>query len=619
MRDANNLIRPDFEYFSDELTKHDRWVLWKLVKKEGKDKLDKVPYHPDGYPFDAHDPENWMSFDDTWRAYDEFYPNFSGVGFVPAGLNNIIGIDWDDCMNGDGQPNPETLKEIHSINSYTEVSPSGEGVRAFAFGDIPTNGKKDDDADFEIYKNRQFLTVTGRPLPGMPTDLEDSTGAVLDLYEKYFGTKPDTKTDNQTSTTDALFDAIAGEKSHDALLRLAARLISKGVSREESLQIGPDIIKARVRSDKQESRLKEWPRMVESAIVKYSPNEVPIPKFQTVSFEQILSKKPRRESLVEDLFDRKEGMVMVGPHGIGKSLLIYQICLTAGPTNITQGLWGKFPIHKPLVSVICQSENDRAGFYTRLQLSTQSNSAYLKGQHNVHVISYENADSPRIRGNLLDANFRLALVDKLQEVGADIVVFDPLISFHEMDENDNTGMRKVLDALQIHILDEANVGAIIPHHPPKGGSGPRGAGAIADWAHTIVEMTYKDPEDDRFHIRMFNEKNRNHKEFGIIWLRKTDQLDFLRCNEPLSRMDQDGVELVVDVLTDIGFANTKMELAGAIVGKTGIKSDKTARKYIDLAVRHEYITEKKKGGRGSSMSYHLRSEFQPQKAAKRGF
>ena len=377
------------------------------------------------------------------------------------------------------------------------------------------------------------------------------------------------------------------------------------------LEFGQDIIRARVRSDKQEKRLSEWSRMVESAILKYAPNESPRPVFKTVSFEEILQEKPERHPLIDGLLDRKEGLVWVGPKGLGKSLLMNQICLTAGSPDVAQGLWGRFSIPAPLVSVICQSENDRAGFYARLRLLTESNPAYLKGQGNVHLISYENAKSPRIRGNLLDANFRLALVDILQELSADIVVFDPLISFHEMEENDNTGMRKVLDALQIHVLDEANVGAIIPHHPPKAGTGPRGAGAIGDWAHTIVELTYKDPEEDRYHVRMFNDKNRNHKEFGTIWLRKTEQLDFLRCNEPLSPMDQDGVEQVVDVLTDIGFADTKMELAGAIVGKTGIKSDKTARKYINLAVKHEYIIEEKTGGRGSSMSYHLRSEIAP--------
>jgi len=352
--------------------------------------------------------------------------------------------------------------------------------------------------------------------------------------------------------------------------------------------------------------------MEKRSFLRYIPKEVPTPKFHTLSFKEILSKKPQRQPLIEGVLDRKEGVVIVGPHGLGKSLIVNQICLTVGSPNVFNGLWGRFLIPKPLISVICQSENDRAGFYTRLELITQSNSAYLKGQRNVHVIAQENADSPRIRGDLLDVNFRLALVDKLQELNADIVVFDPLISFHEIDENDNTKMRKVLDALQIHILDVANVGAIIPHHPPKGKSnGPRGAGAIGDWAHTIVELTYKDAVQDRYHIRMFNAKNRNHKEFGTVWLRKTEQLDFLRCKAPLTKKDLDEVDKVVDILTQMGSAKTKTELVKAIIDGTGIKSEKTARKYIQMAVKHEYIIEEKTGGRGSSMSYHLPSEVVP--------
>ena len=181
MRDPEKLIRPNLERIPEELTALPRWILYKLVKKQDKDKLDKVPCNPSGYAMDAHDPNNWMSFDDVSRIYKKSNGTFSGVGFVPAGQDNIIGIDFDHCINGDGQPNPEILKEIRSINSYTETSPSGEGIRIFAYGDIPTNGKKDDDTGIEIYKNGRFLTVTGQCLPGMPVDVEDSADAILDL------------------------------------------------------------------------------------------------------------------------------------------------------------------------------------------------------------------------------------------------------------------------------------------------------------------------------------------------------------------------------------------------------------------------------------------------------
>ena len=66
------------------------------------------------------------------------------------------------------------------INSYTEVSPSGTGLRIFAQGGLSGKGRKR--GDIELYSQGRFLTVTGDHLPGTPTTIAERQAAVEWLY-----------------------------------------------------------------------------------------------------------------------------------------------------------------------------------------------------------------------------------------------------------------------------------------------------------------------------------------------------------------------------------------------------------------------------------------------------
>jgi primase-polymerase (primpol)-like protein len=77
--------------------------------------------------------------------------------------NGIVGIDLDHCFN------PETSKceqwaidIINKMDSYTEVSPSGEGIRIFVKGLLPPGGRKK--GYIEMYSSGRYLTITGNSL-----------------------------------------------------------------------------------------------------------------------------------------------------------------------------------------------------------------------------------------------------------------------------------------------------------------------------------------------------------------------------------------------------------------------------------------------------------------------
>jgi len=66
-----------------------------------------------------------------------------GIGFVVTKNDDVVGIDLDDCVNPKtGEIEEWALEDIKTINSYTEISPSGEGIRSFAKGNLPEAGRR---------------------------------------------------------------------------------------------------------------------------------------------------------------------------------------------------------------------------------------------------------------------------------------------------------------------------------------------------------------------------------------------------------------------------------------------------------------------------------------------
>jgi RecA-family ATPase len=98
--------------------------------------------------------------------------------------------------------------------------------------------------------------------------------------------------------------------------------------------------------------------------------------------------------------------------------------------------------------------------------------------------------------SLLNDKFLDHAEQQIRECGATVVWYDPLVSFHNRNENDNVAMRNVLDAIT-YLNRKTGAASIIIHHfgqPGKKGEEiplryrMRGASAIRDWADTIVTL-----------------------------------------------------------------------------------------------------------------------------------
>jgi putative DNA primase/helicase len=137
----------------EELKELTQWVCWKY-EWNGK-KWTKPPYQPNGYKANKMNPDDYSDFSDVIAAYNK--GGFSGVGFVLTANDPFVAIDIDHCLEGNVLTD-EASDIIKALNSYTEISPSGTGIRIFVKGTVPRNIKK----GIEIYINSSYVTITGQ-------------------------------------------------------------------------------------------------------------------------------------------------------------------------------------------------------------------------------------------------------------------------------------------------------------------------------------------------------------------------------------------------------------------------------------------------------------------------
>lgn len=149
-----------------------QWVCWGA---QGKPR--KMPFDPrTGSPAKAGKPETWADFQTAAQAVDA--GRFEGVGFEFDAAGCVVGIDFDHCLH-DGKCDPWVEAWVKKLNSYTEISPSGEGLHVFCSAHLPGQAIKRKEA--EMYDRGRYFTMTGRPY-GPEKPLRAAQDTVNALY-----------------------------------------------------------------------------------------------------------------------------------------------------------------------------------------------------------------------------------------------------------------------------------------------------------------------------------------------------------------------------------------------------------------------------------------------------
>jgi putative DNA primase/helicase len=182
------ILPPRFETIPAELRLWTAWVCWRLEFRPGQTKpWTKVPRSPDGMAAKADDPQTWSSYNNVVSAYHR--GNLDGVGLQAGGIPNLVGVDIDHCRDvTTGEIEDRALEIVEKLNSYTEVSPSGTGLRLFVYGKLPPKGRKK--GPVETYETGHYLTVTGRHVGDTPTTIIHRQEELTSFHKSVFGDAP---------------------------------------------------------------------------------------------------------------------------------------------------------------------------------------------------------------------------------------------------------------------------------------------------------------------------------------------------------------------------------------------------------------------------------------------
>lgn len=169
-----------------------QWVLYEIIQEvvNGKIKLLKYPIQLSGKFASVNNPKTWGSFADVVKAKET--ADYDGIGYVLTDKDLYVGIDFDNCINEEGQLSEEVLRIVERLDSYTEVSPSGTGIHVIVKADLSDyingSGMKKDGVICEIYTSLRFFTMTGEVLLNKH-DINEATEVVKELITEYYPEK----------------------------------------------------------------------------------------------------------------------------------------------------------------------------------------------------------------------------------------------------------------------------------------------------------------------------------------------------------------------------------------------------------------------------------------------
>lgn len=170
------VVQPDG--IPPELTARRQWVGWTWGWSAQRGEWAKIPKHPrTGGNARSTDAATWTDFATAYAAMRR--RGWAGVGFVVTRDDPFTGVDLDHCLDPQtGALAPWAAAIVAALDSYTEVTPSGTGLRVWVRGSlIGRMGTKGDGTPkegartttppkIEIYCGSRYFTVTGRRWQG---------------------------------------------------------------------------------------------------------------------------------------------------------------------------------------------------------------------------------------------------------------------------------------------------------------------------------------------------------------------------------------------------------------------------------------------------------------------
>ncbi len=121
----------------------------------------------------------------TWGTYGQVIATRAwfghmGIGFVFTPEDPYVGIDLDHSLTAGGEVESGACEIVAKLNSYTEWSPSGQGLHVLVKASLSDRSGRRSQG-IEVYSSGRYFTITGSHVDGTPTTIENRQAEILQL------------------------------------------------------------------------------------------------------------------------------------------------------------------------------------------------------------------------------------------------------------------------------------------------------------------------------------------------------------------------------------------------------------------------------------------------------
>lgn len=200
----------------EELRAEPRWVCWRRETRNGKTTKLPVDAHT-GRMAKSTDPATWASFEEAVAAVGRW--RCDGVGFVFGPDRAFTGLDLDHVI-ADGVLDEAYRWVVEEAGTYTEVSPSGDGLHLIFRGAKPDWAQRSRKGQpggrvVEMYDHDRYFTVTGNVFEGRGA-LAENPEVVERAYRAWI--EPERAAASQPTLSEATSASVDVSMDDDALL-----------------------------------------------------------------------------------------------------------------------------------------------------------------------------------------------------------------------------------------------------------------------------------------------------------------------------------------------------------------------------------------------------------------
>lgn len=407
---------------------------------------------------------------------------YDGVGILvfTKSKDSILGVDIDDCFSG-GKLSDKAHIIIDALNTYTEKSPYGQGVRCIGMANTPIALKGCRVDKVELYTDRHFLTITGHRLNDNPPRYCQKE--FEDVHAQFIAKNESEKKDNplhdlqESSLFNGDISGFASESEAD--LALCRLIYSHGTTDPQEID---SIFRESALYDVKWDRLDYRDNTIAKAIEleQQSPKTIR-PEIKLLDTKMMITTPPAETPwLIRDFIPEGQTGQMIGDGKIGKSSMLIQIAVAVASGISKAPFFIDTPNSVLIVNVEDPSEQIHAKVYHQAKHFDGIDLGLIKA--NLHIADGLGKIGPLM---LLGPNKAPIQSDYGKDLEAlihrhkpKLVILDTKSRLYGLDENNNDHATQWLFQLE-RIAREVNCSFLIAHHTGKGQSKQTGRGASA--------------------------------------------------------------------------------------------------------------------------------------------